>query len=144
MAEPEGTGPDRGPGTGAARGRGAVAASILAVLLVGAYFAGSRGDLGSLPAGYILSAAILVPTFWFPALRIGAPTDVVRSWRPLLGWLAAWTLVWDLATSGVLGTRTLFQEWWLVYPAGIAFFALLLLFHGWVVRRVAARPPVGR
>jgi hypothetical protein len=124
-----------------ARGRGAVAASILVVVLVGGYLASSVRVAEALPSGFLLSAAILVPTFWFPALRIGAPSDVLGSWRPLLVWLAAWTLVWDLATSGILGERDLFQEWWLVYPSGVGFLWLLLLFHGRVVQRVSARPP---
>lgn len=138
MAEPVGQ-----PGTGGSpadsRGRSAVAASILAVLLAGGYFAASTGDAGALPAGFLVNAAILLPAFWFPALRIGAPVDALRAWRPLLGWLAAWTLVWDLATSGLIGGRSLFQEWWLVYPSGIAALWVLLVFHGWVVRRVSAR-----
>lgn len=118
-----------------ARGRRAVAASILAVTLAGAYFAASGGDLGALPGIFLVNAAVLVLGFWFPAVRTGAPRDVLRAWRTLLPWLLGWTLVWDLASAGLMGERDLFQEWWLVYPSGVAFFAALLLLHGYVVRR---------
>ncbi|NIP78702.1 MAG: hypothetical protein GWM90_05650, partial [Gemmatimonadetes bacterium] len=80
-----------------------MAASILAALLLGGYFAASVGDAGSLPPGFLVSAAVLIPTFWFPAMRIGSPAEAVRGWAMLLPWLAAWTLVWDLATSGLIG-----------------------------------------
>lgn len=118
-----------------ARGRPAVAASILAVTLVGAYFAASGGDLGALPGTFLVNAAVLVLGFWFPAVRMSAPRDVPRAWRSLLPWLLGWILVWDLASAGLMGERDLFQEWWLVYPSGVAFFAALLLLHGYVVRR---------
>jgi hypothetical protein len=118
-----------------ARGRRAVAASILAVTLAGAYFAASGGDLGALPGIFLVNAAVLVLCFWFPAVRTRAPRDVLRAWRTLLPWLLGWTLVWDLASAGIMGERDLFQEWWLVYPSGVLFFAALLLLHGYIVRR---------
>lgn len=121
------------------RGRGAVAASIVGVLLIGGYFAASRGELGALPAGYLVSAVVLVIAFWFPAVRIGAVRDVVATWRPLAVWLLAWTLVWDLASAGVLGERAPFEDWWVVYPAGVGVLAGLLVLHGAVVERVARR-----
>ena len=119
------------------RGRGAVAASILAVLLIGGYFATS-GEASALPAEFVIDAVVLALAFWFPAMRVGAPRDVVASWRSLLPWLLAWTLVWDLATSGITGGRALFSEWWLVYPSGVGTLVLLLLLHAFVVRRVGA------
>lgn len=122
---------------GARRGRPAVAASILAVLLIGAYFSASRGELGTLPPEFLISAAVLVLGFWFPAQRIGSAREVRANWLPLGVWLLAWTLVWDLATSGVTGSRTLFSAWWVVYPVGVLMGAALLALHGAVVGRRA-------
>ena len=82
-----------------------------------------------------MNAAVLVLGFWFPAVRMSAPRYVLRAWRSLLPWLLGWILVWDLASAGLMGERDLFQEWWLVYPSGVAFFAALLLLHGYVVQR---------
>lgn len=116
------------------RGRPAVAASILAVTLIGGYFAASP-DVGSFPPVFLIHAAALFLAFWFPALRFGSPGDVLRSWRTLLPWLLGWTLAWDLATAGVVGGRSLFEAWWIVYPAGVLVVGGLLLLHGVVVRR---------
>lgn len=124
-----------GAGTGAARGHAAVAASILAVTLLGGYFAASRGELGSLPGGFLISAVVLALAFWFPAMRIDSPGDVLRGGFSLLLWLLAWTLVWDLAMSGIPRTRSLFDEWWIVYPAGVVGVGLLLILHGAALRR---------
>ncbi len=121
------------------RGRRGVAASLLAVVLVSGYFAAAGGDQGALPGVYALNAAILVVAFWFPAMRVGSVADVVRQWLPLLVWILAWTLVWDLTTSGIWGHRHFLQEWWLVYPSGVAVLGLLLLLHATVVRRVERR-----
>ena len=121
-----------------ARGRAAVAASILGVLLIGSYFVSSGGDAGALPGEYLVNAALLVVAFWFPAMRVGSPADVRRQWIALVVWFGAWTLVWDLATSGLFDRR-LFQEWWLVYPSGVVLFMALLVLHGAAVGRVVAR-----
>ncbi|MFW5951262.1 MAG: hypothetical protein ACOCVZ_04025 [Gemmatimonadota bacterium] len=126
-------------GVATRRGRGAVAASILAVLLMGGYFAASIGELAALPPGYLISAAVLVAAFWFPAMRLGSPAELKASLFPLVAWLLAWTLVWDLAISGILGDRQFFQEWWIVYPAGVVFFLALLALHAAVVQRVERR-----
>lgn len=88
--------------------------------------------------GYLISAVVLVLAFWFPAVRLGSARAVVAAWRPLAVWLLAWTLVWDLATSGVTGERALFEEWWIVYPSGVLVLAGLLALHGAVVERRAA------
>lgn len=125
-------------GAAAPRGRAAIAASILSVVLLGGYFAASPGDLGSMPAEFAVDAVILILVFWFPAMRIEAPGDVLRSWKSLLPWLLAWTLAWDLASSGIVGDRDLLDEWWLVYPSGVAVVSVLLLLHGFVVGRVGA------
>jgi succinate dehydrogenase/fumarate reductase cytochrome b subunit len=144
-----GRGPDSSPGSGPGsgskavrgvsdrRGRAAVAASILGALILGAYLAASPGELGSLPGSFLVSAIVLVVAFWFPAMRIGSVRDVRTGWLPLGVWLLAWTLVWDLATSGVVGERVLFQEWWIVYPAGVVVLGALLVLHGAVVGRNA-------
>jgi hypothetical protein len=126
-----------------ARGRGAVAASILAIALIGGYFAAAPATGSAIPAGFVVDAVVLVLAFWFPAMRVASPRDVLRSWKALLPWLMAWTLVWDLASSGVTGERGLLQEWWLVYPAGVVGFTLLLLLHGLVVERVVAGERAG-
>ena len=133
-ASPAGPGP-KGPPL---RGRGAVAASLLAALLIGGYFAASPGDVPGMPAEFVVNAVVLVLAFWFPAMKVAGPGDVLETWKTLVPWLLAWTMVWDLATSGIVGQRDLFQEWWLVYPAGLATFYALLLFHAWVVDRVGA------
>lgn len=126
-----------------ARGRGAVAASILGALLIGAYFAAAPGGVRTPLGGYLLNAAIIAVAFWFPAMRVASIGDVLRQWKGILAWAVAWTLVWDLATSGILVRREFFQEWWIVYPAGIlALFGLLFL-HGGILNRVA-RPGAGR
>lgn len=128
----------RDPASGnamASRGRAAVAASILSVVLLGGYFAASPGDVGGMPAEFAVNAVILILVFWFPAMRIDGPGDVLRSWKSLLPWLLAWTLVWDLASSGVVGDRNLLDEWWLVYPSGVAVVSILLLLHGVVLAR---------
>jgi hypothetical protein len=125
------------------RGRGAVAASILGVLLIGAYFAASPGGVRTPLGDYLLNAVILAVAFWFPAMRVSAVADVARQWRGFLVWALAWTLVWDLATSGILVRRELFQEWWIVYPAGVLALAVLLTLHGAVLSRVV-RPGPGR
>ncbi len=122
-------------GVGARRGRGAVAASILAILIMGAYFAAAPGQIGTLPGSFLVSAVVLVAAFWFPAMRIGSLGDIREGWFPLVVWLLAWTLVWDLAQSGVVGDRALFDEWWIVYPAGVLVLGLLLALHGAVVAR---------
>ncbi len=144
-----GRGPDSSPATGpgsgskavrgvsARRGRAAVAASILGVLILGGYFAAAPRELGSPPGSFLISAVVLGVAFWFPAMRIGSARDVVAGWLPLGVWLLAWTLVWDLATSGVVGERALFQEWWIVYPAGVLVLGALLALHGAVVGRSA-------
>ena len=138
MDEPGRTTGATPPGT-PVRGRGAVAASILAALLIGGYFAASPALTGGVPAEFLVNAVVLALVFWFPAVRVTGPKDVLAAWRSLVPWILAWTLVWDLASSGVVGERDLFQEWWLVYPAGIAVVMLLLLLHGAVVDRVNAR-----
>jgi hypothetical protein len=125
------------------RGRGAVAASILGVLLIGAYFAAAPGGVRTPLGEYLLNAAILAVAFWFPAMRVSAVADVGRQWKGLLVWALAWTVVWDLATSGILVRRELFQEWWIVYPAGVLTLAILLLLHGAALSRVV-RPGPGR
>ncbi len=138
-----------------ARGRGAVAASILGAFLVGAYFAASPGGLRALPGTFLVNASVLAVAFWFPALRIGSLADLARQWKGLVLWILAWTMVWDLATSGILLRRELFQEWWVVYPAGFITLAGLLALHGavmgWTERRArrvgadpTAEPPHGR
>lgn len=132
--EESGPGPS-GPPT---RGRGAVAASILAALLLGGYFVASPDQSAAMPADFAVNAIILILVFWFPAMRLGSPGDVLRAWKSLVPWLLAWTLVWDLASSGVVGERELLEEWWLVYPSGVGVLVLLLLLHGWVVDRVGA------
>lgn len=124
-----------GPG---GRGVGAVAASILAALLLSGYVAASPGSAGGLPAEFVVNAVILTLVYWFPAMRITAPRDVLRSWKTLGPWILAWTLVWDLATSGIVGERALLQEWWIVYPSGLAAMTALFLLHGLVVQRVGA------
>lgn len=118
----------------AERGRRPVAASILAVTLIGAYFVSSGGAAG-FPVAFLIHAAVLVLAFWFPAMRTSSPGDVLTAWRSLVPWLLGWTLAWDLATAGVLGGRELFEEWWIVYPAGVLFIGGLLLLHGTAVRR---------
>lgn len=122
-------------GIAEARGRGAVAASLLAVLLIGGYSAASIGGLEGSTAVFALQAAVLILGFWFPAMRVASPAGVLRTWRSLLPWILGWTLVWDLATAGVMGGRDLFQEWWIVYPSGVAFFVALLLLHAFIVAR---------
>ena len=117
------------------RGRPAVAASILAVTLIGAYFATDVNVAGGFQPVILIHGAALCLAFWFPAMRTGSPGDVLRGWRSLIPWLLGWTLAWDLATAGVVGGRELFQEWWLVYPAGVLFVGALLLLHGAAVRR---------
>ncbi len=120
------------------RGRGAVAASILAVVLIGGYFTAAPDTAGGMPAEFAVNAVVLILAFWFPAMRVTGPGDVLASWKGLLPWLLAWTLVWDLASSGVVGRRDLLAEWWLVYPSGVLVLGGLLLFHGFVVKRVGA------
>lgn len=144
------TGPaGRGVGIGAgdvervagvpARGRGAVAASILGAFLIGAYVAASPGGLRAFTGAFLLSAAVLALAFWFPAMRIASLAAVGRQWKGLVVWIVAWTLVWDLATSGILLRRAFFQEWWIVYPAGFLTLAGMLALHGavmgWTTRR---------
>lgn len=124
-----------------ARGRPAIAASILVVLLVGAYFAASRGRLGTPTLSFLIQAAVVAIAFWFPATRLASPGALLSRWKELVIWLLAWTLVWDLAVSGIVGTRALFEDWWIVYPAGVAILFLLLLLHTAIVRRVGAGPP---
>jgi hypothetical protein len=123
------------------RGRGAVAASILAVLLVGAFFAAAPGGLRTPWGEFLLNAAILSVAFWFAALRVGGIRDLRDQWVRLAVWILAWTLAWDLATSGILMQRAFFQEWWIVYPAGLLFLSALLLIHAaildWTGRRAA-------
>ena len=139
MSDP-GSGADsvpRGPG---GRGRGAVAASILAVLLIAGYVVASPGDVGAATAAFGVNAVVLVLAFWFPAMKLGSPRQVVAAWKSLLPWLLAWTLVWDLASSGVVGERALLQEWYLVYPSGVGSLFGLLLLHAWIAERVGAVP----
>ncbi|MEJ2502765.1 MAG: hypothetical protein P8177_05515 [Gemmatimonadota bacterium] len=120
------------------RRRAAVAASMLVVLLGVGYFLPPAG--GRAVAGFLVNAVILVAAFWFPAVRTGSVGAVLEAWRPLVVWLGAWTLVWDLATAGLLGTRGVLQEWWLVYPAGIGTLYLLLLLHGALTTRIPTAP----
>lgn len=122
------------------RGRRAGAASFLVVLLLGGYFATSGGQLGLPSRSYLIHAVVMVMAFWFPATRTGSLRELLRSWLPLGAWLLAWTLVWDLATSGLVGQRAVFQEWWVVYPAGVGFLAALLLLHAAIADRVGAQP----
>jgi hypothetical protein len=117
-----------------ARGRGAVAASILGVLLIGGYFAAAPGGLGAPVGEYLLNAGILTVAFWFPAMRVASARDVLRQWKGFLLWILVWAVVWDLATSGILLRRELFDEWWIVYPAAVLSLFGLLLLHGSVVR----------
>lgn len=120
-----------------------VAATLLALLLIAGYFVASPGDQGSFPTAYLANAVVLGVTFWFPAMRLAAPRDLARQWSAILPWVLAWTLVWDLVTSGLLGTRRLFEEWWLVYPSSLLFFGALFLLHAAVAARFVAaeRPP---
>lgn len=136
-----------GPSTGAAervagvpaKGRAAVAASILGVLLIGAYLAAAPGGIRTPLGEFLLSAAILTAAFWFPAMRVASVGDVPRQWKGFLLWILVWTVAWDAATSGIFLRRELFDDWWAVYPAGpITLFGLLLL-HGAVMDRVVRR-----
>jgi hypothetical protein len=127
-----------------ARGRGAVAASILGGVLIGAFFAASPGGLRTPLGEYVLQAAILGVAFWIPAMRVASVRDVLRQWRGFLLWILVWTVAWDLATSGIFLRRELLQEWWIVYPAGVVTLFGLLLLHGAImgrVRRSAHRRP---
>lgn len=117
------------------RGPRAVAASILGATLLGLYFLASPGDLTAFPPVYAIHAGVLALGFWFPAVKIRSAGEVVGSWRKLLPWLLGWTLVWDLATAGIVGGRELFQDWWIVYPSGVLLFGALLLLHGSAVGR---------
>jgi hypothetical protein len=126
------------------RGRGAVAASILAVLLVGAFFAAAPGGLRTPWGEFLLNAAILGVAFWFPALRVGGIRDLRAQWVRLAVWILAWTLAWDLATSGILMRRAFFQEWWIVYPAGLLTLTALLLIHAAILDWTGRRAPRGR
>jgi hypothetical protein len=113
-----------------------VAASILGALLVAGYMVASpAGSGGSLPE-FALNAVVLAAAFWFPARRIGSLGELRSQWRAVLVWLVAWTLVWDLATAGVLAERALFSEWWIVYPAGVLGLGGLLVLHAAVVGRL--------
>jgi hypothetical protein len=126
------------------RGRTAVAASILGVLLMGTYFAAAPGGLRTPWGHWLLNAAILAVAFLIPALQIGSVPDVAHRWKRLLLWALAWTVVWDAATSGILLERgqEMFQQWWIVYPAGIITLFALFFLHGavmgWVARRRAS------
>lgn len=120
------------------RGPSAVAASLLAVMLLGGYVAAAPASAEALPAEFAVNAVILVLVYWFPAMRITAPGDVLTAWKTLVPWILAWTLVWDLATSGIVGERALLQEWWIVYPAGMLALIALFLLHGLVVKRAGA------
>ena len=121
----------------AGRGRRAVATSILGVALLGGYLAASMGGLGSLTPAYLVHAVVLGLGFWFPAMKIRAPRDVPESWPRLLPWILGWTLAWDLATAALAGGREPFEDWWIVYPAGVLLFSTLLLIHGYAVSRRA-------
>jgi hypothetical protein len=124
------------------RGRGAVAASILGVLLIGSFVAAAPGGVRSPTGTFLLNAVIVGLAFWFPAQRVGSPADVGRQWKGLLAWALAWTAVWDAGTSGILlppEPRQLFDDWWLVYPAGVLTLAVLLLLHGAVMAWVRGR-----
>jgi hypothetical protein len=118
------------------RGRGAVAASILGALLIGAFFAAAPGGLRTPTGTFLLNAVIVAVAFWIPAQRIGAVADVAEQWKGLLAWALAWTVVWDVANSGVILTdqpRALFQDGWLVYPVGVLTLGILLVLQGAVV-----------
>jgi hypothetical protein len=96
----------------------------------------------STPLGpWLLNSAILAVAFLIPALRIGSVADVGRRWLGLLFWALAWTAAWDAATSGILLQRgqQMFQQWWIIYPAGIVTLFGLLLLHGAVVDRTVRR-----
>lgn len=121
------------------RGPRAVAASILGATLLGLYFLASPGELTAFPPAFAVHAAVLVLGFWFPAMKIRSTGEVVRSWPKLLPWVLGWTLVWDLATAGIVGGRDLFQDWWIVYPSGVLIFGALLLLHGSAVGRRGRR-----
>lgn len=121
------------------RGRGAVGASILGALLIATYLAAAPGGLQTTTGEYLLNAAIVAMAFWFPAMRIGSLGDVIRQWKGLLVWVLAWVVVWDLATSGLIIERELFQDWWIVYPVGLLTLGGLLLLHGGVLTWVARR-----
>lgn len=125
-----GTGTGSGPDGGSARGPAAVGASILAVAVGGAYLAAAPGELGTFPPEFLITAVVLALAFWFPAMRIATPREVLNGGISLLLWLLAWTLVWDLAVSGVARTRRLFDDWWIVYPTGVLVTATLLVIHG--------------
>ncbi len=121
------------------RGRGAVAASILAVLLIGTYFAAAPGGIRTPVGEYLLHAAILAVAFWFPAMRVASIGDMARQWKGLLAWILAWTLVWDVATSGIFMRRQFFDHWWIVYPVGLVVLTALLLLHGGIVDWIRRR-----
>lgn len=132
-----------GPDVSRARGRGAVAASILAVLLLGGYLAAAPGGLGAGLGEYLLSGAIVGVAFVIPALRIGGVADLKRQWLRLVLWILAWAVVWDVTTSGVIIRRELFQDWWSVYPGVILTLVILLVLHAlvmeWTARRARGR-----
>lgn len=93
----------------------------------------------------VLHAALMVPAFLVPALRIGTWQELRSSWRGLAGWFLLWTLVWDGATA-LHGARPFFSEWWLVYSTGLAILFLLLVLHAGLVAllsRIAPPAPAG-
>jgi hypothetical protein len=121
------------------RGRAAVAASILVAFLLAAYLAASPGGVRTAPGEYLLAAAILAVAFWFPAMRIASVGDLLRQWPAMTFWLGAWVVVWDVASSGIFNRRALFQDWWIVYPAGLLCLVALLLIQGAVMGRARRR-----
>jgi hypothetical protein len=124
-----------------ARGRAAVAASILGVLLIAAYLVAAPGGIRPAAGEYLVNAAVLAVAFWFPAMRVASVGDVVRQWMGFALWILVWALAWDLATSGIFLRRELFSEWWVVYPAALVTLFGLLLLHGAVMGRVVRRAP---
>lgn len=121
-----------------------VAATILTLLLIGAYFVAAPGDQGALPGEYLLNAALLGITFWFPAMRLAEPRDLGRQWKSIGAWVLAWTVVWDVVTSGLLRARSLFEEWWVVYPSSLLLFGALFLLHAAIARRFTGAAAAGR
>jgi hypothetical protein len=115
-----------------------VAAAILGVVVVAGFFAAPGGEGGLVSPAYLVDASALILAFWFPAMHLEAPGDLVRRWRPLVLWLLSWTLVWDLGTAGVM-RRSVLDEWWLVYPSGVVVLGALLGLHAFIVQRLAAR-----
>ena len=109
----------------------------LFALVFGTYRLSAGGSL-AIHTAYGATLAVTLLAIWIFVDRFG---DIRRHFSVLSGWFAAVMLLFDWSTSALVVKRELFDGWYAVYPAGLAFQFALAALVGGVMDTVRRRRP---